>query len=129
MGSVFWHTSIAMVYSNHTLEIKDAMHTESVSLVLYGPNTEWRRKAMHPEDFIQRLGEIIDDLLRKGLERPFYFACIAADGCTMTGSYGIDDRVVVTHPAQEELPLPINLLFVDKTKAQHVALSEAHGPG
>jgi len=79
---------------------------------------------MHAEDFIVRLEAIIDDLVEKGLERPLYFACIAADGCTLPGKYGTDGRVVVTHPEQEELPLPINILFVDKrTRAQHVRFS------
>jgi hypothetical protein len=81
---------------------------------------------MTPEAFSEKLQEIIEDLTRKGFQRPLFFACIAADGCTMTGSCGRDYRVVVTHPAQEELPLPINLLFVDTTaKAQHVAISHA----
>jgi 3'-phosphoadenosine 5'-phosphosulfate sulfotransferase (PAPS reductase)/FAD synthetase len=81
-----------------------------------------------PEAFVEKLQEIIEDLTRKGRQRPLFFACIAADGCTMTGSYGIDRRVVVTHPAQEELPLPINILFVDTSaKAQHVAISHANG--
>lgn len=80
---------------------------------------------MHPEDFIQRLSGIIDDLMTKGLERPLYFACIAADGCTFSGSYGMDGRVVVRHPEQNDLPLPINLLFVDRmAKAQHMAISQ-----
>lgn len=81
---------------------------------------------MTPEAFSEKLQEIIEDLTRKGFQRPLFFACIAADGCTMTGSHGMDNRVVVTHPAREELPLPINLLFVDTTaKAQHVAISHA----
>jgi hypothetical protein len=80
---------------------------------------------MTPEAFIEKLHEIIEDLTRKGFQRPLFFACIAADGGTMTGSQGMDDRMVVTHPAQEELPLPINLLFVDATvRAQHIAISE-----
>jgi hypothetical protein len=82
---------------------------------------------MTPEAFLEQLQEIIEDLTRKGFQRPLFFACIAADGCTMPGSYGIDKRVVVTHPEQEELPLPINLLFVDTTaKAQHVAISHTN---
>jgi hypothetical protein len=79
---------------------------------------------MHSDDFIVRLSEIIDDLIEKGLERPLYFACIAADGCTFSGSYHMDGRVVVTHPDQDDLPLPINMLFVDRgAQAQHVRLS------
>jgi hypothetical protein len=79
---------------------------------------------MTPDAFIERLQEIIADLTRKGFQRPLFFACIAADGCTMTGSYGMDSHLVVTRPKQAELPLPVNLLFVDTTtKAQHVALS------
>jgi hypothetical protein len=78
------------------------------------------------EAFLDTLQEIIEDLTRKGLQRHLFFTCIAADGCTMPGSFGIDSRVVVTHPEQEELPLPINILFVDATaKAQHVAISHA----
>jgi hypothetical protein len=82
---------------------------------------------MTPEAFMETLQEIIEDLTRKGRQRPLFFACIAADGCTMTGSYGADRRVVVTHPEQEELPLPINVLFVDaRATAQHVAISHAN---
>lgn len=74
---------------------------------------------MTPDAFVETLHEIIEDLMRKGHQRPLFFACIAADGCTMPGSYGIDHRIVVTPPDQEELPLPINILFVDATaKAQ-----------
>jgi hypothetical protein len=81
---------------------------------------------MTPAAFLEKLHEISEDLTRKGFQRPLFFACIAADGCTLTGSYGLESRVVVTHPAQEELPLPIHLLFVDATvKAQHVALSQS----
>ena len=79
---------------------------------------------MTPQAFLEQLHEIIEDLTRKGLQRPLFFACIAADGCTMPGSYGLDRRVVVTLPAQAELPLPINILVVDTTaKARHVAIS------
>jgi hypothetical protein len=79
---------------------------------------------MTPDAFIEKLQEIIEDLTRKGFQRPLFFACIAADGCTMPGSYGSDRRVVVTPPAQAELSLPINMLFVDTTaQAQHVAIS------
>jgi hypothetical protein len=82
---------------------------------------------MTPETFLEQLHEIIEDLTRKGFQRPLFFACIAADGCTMPGSYGRGRHVVVTHPDQEELPLPINILFVDTTaKAQHVAISRAN---
>jgi hypothetical protein len=82
---------------------------------------------MTPEAFLEQLHEIIEDLTRKGFQRPLFFACIAADGCTMPGSYGVDRRVVVTPPDQEELPLPINILFVDTTaKAQHVAISQTN---
>jgi hypothetical protein len=85
-----------------------------------------RIQAMTPDAFLEKLQEILEDLTRKGFQRPLFFACIAADGCTMTGSHGRADRVVVTHPAQEELPLPINLLFVDTlAKALHVAISHA----
>jgi hypothetical protein len=81
---------------------------------------------MTPEAFLEQLHEIIEDLTRKGFQRPLFFACIAADGCTMPGSYGLDRRVVVTHPDQDELPLPINILFIDTmAKAQHVAISQA----
>jgi hypothetical protein len=79
---------------------------------------------MTPDAFLEKLQEICEDLTRKGFQRPLFFACIAADGCTMTGSYGMDSRVLVTHLEQEELPLPINILFVDtRAKAQHVAIS------
>jgi hypothetical protein len=82
---------------------------------------------MTPDAFLETLHDIIEDLTRKGHQRPLFFACIAADGCTITGSYGSDGRVVVSHPDQEELPLPINVLFVDTTaKAQHVAISHAN---
>ena len=82
---------------------------------------------MIPEVFTEKLHEIIEHLMRTGFERPLFFACIAADGCTMTGSYGMDHRVVVTPPAQVELPLPINVLFVDHSaKARHIAISQAH---
>jgi hypothetical protein len=82
---------------------------------------------MTPGTFLETLHDIIEDLTRKGLQRPLFFACIAADGCTQTGSYGLDRRVVVTHPAQAALPLPLNLLFVDTTaKAQHVAIAHAN---
>ena len=82
---------------------------------------------MIPEVFTEKLQEIIEHLMRTGLQRPLFFACIAADGCTMTGSYGMDNRLVVTPPAQAELPLPINVLFVDHTaNARHVAISHAH---
>ena len=82
---------------------------------------------MTPQAFLEQLHEIIEDLTRKGFPRPLFFAGIAADGCTMPGSYGLDRRVVVAPPDQEELPLPINILFVDTTaKAQHVAISQAN---
>jgi hypothetical protein len=82
---------------------------------------------MTPDAFMETLQEIIEDLTRKGLQRPLFFACIAADGCTLTGSYGTDQRMIMTHPAQATLPLPLNLLFVDITaKAQHVAISHAN---
>jgi hypothetical protein len=82
---------------------------------------------MTPDAFVETLQEIIEDLTRKGHQCPLFFACIAADGCTMTGLYGSDGRVVVSHPDQEELPLPINILFVDtRVKAQHVAISHAN---
>jgi hypothetical protein len=81
---------------------------------------------MTPDAFLEKLEEIIEDLTRKGLQRPLFFACIAADGCTLTGSRDMDDRVVVTPPAQAELPLPIHLLVVDTmANAQHVAISHA----
>jgi hypothetical protein len=51
---------------------------------------------MIAEAFTEKLHEIIEHLMRTGFERPLFFACIAADGCTMTGSYGMDHRVVVT---------------------------------
>jgi hypothetical protein len=87
----------------------------------------WRIRTVTPEAFLEQLQEIIEDLTRKGFQRPLFFACMAADGCTLPGSYGIDRRVVVTSPDQEELPLPINILFVDTTaKAQHVAISQAN---
>jgi hypothetical protein len=80
---------------------------------------------MTPDAFTEKLEEIMADLTRKGLQRPLFFACIAADGCTMTGSYGIDRRVVVTLPAQAGLPL--SLLAVDTTaNARHVAISHAN---
>jgi hypothetical protein len=60
---------------------------------------------MTPDAFTEMLQDVIEDLTRKELQRPLFFACIAADGCTMTGSYGIDRRVLVTPPAQAELPL------------------------
>jgi hypothetical protein len=79
---------------------------------------------MAPDAFMEKLQEILEHWTRAGLQRPLFFVCIAADGCTMTGSSTTDSRVVVTHPAQEELPLPINVLFVDATaNAQHVAIS------
>jgi hypothetical protein len=82
---------------------------------------------MIPEAFMEQLHEIIEHLVRTGLQRPFFFACIAADGCTMTGSYGMDNRVVMTPPAHAELPLPINVLFVDHTaNARHVAISHTN---
>jgi hypothetical protein len=82
---------------------------------------------MTPDAFVENLREIIEDLTRKGFQRPLFFACIAADGCTIPGSYSLDRQVVVTHPDQGELPLPINILFVDTTaKAQHVAISHAN---
>jgi hypothetical protein len=81
---------------------------------------------MTPDAFIEKLHEIIEDLTRKGFQRPLFFACIAADGCTIPGSYSLDRQLVVTHPDQDELPLPINILFVDATaNAQHVAISHA----
>ena len=84
---------------------------------------------MTPEAFMETLHDISEGLRRKGLQPPLFFACIAADGCTVTGSYGRDHHVVVSHPIQAELPLPINVLFVDHTaEAQHVAISHAHGP-
>ena len=84
---------------------------------------------MTPEALMETLQEIIEGLTRKGLQRPLFFTCIAADGCTVTGSYGLDRHVVVTHPAQAALPLPLNLLFVDATaKAQHVAVAHANDP-
>jgi hypothetical protein len=80
---------------------------------------------MAPDAFMEKLQEILEHLTRAGLQRPLLFACIAADGYTMTGSSTTDGSVVVTHPDQEELPLPINLLFVDATaNAQHVAISQ-----
>jgi hypothetical protein len=60
---------------------------------------------MAPDALMEKLQEILEHLTRAGLQRPLFFACIAADGCTMTGSYGIDRRVLVTPPAQAELPL------------------------
>ena len=79
---------------------------------------------MIPEALLETLHDIIEDLTRKGFQHPLFFACIAADGCTMPGLYRIDRRVVVTPPKQAELPLPINVLFVDTTaKARHVAIS------
>ena len=44
---------------------------------------------MTPDAFLEKLHEIIEDLTRKGFQRPLFFACIAADGCTMPGSYGL----------------------------------------
>jgi hypothetical protein len=45
---------------------------------------------------------------------------------TLTGCYGIDRRVVVTHGVQAVLTLSLNLLFVDTTvEAQHVAIAHA----
>ena len=82
---------------------------------------------MTPDAFVENLHEIIEDLTRKGFQRPLFFACIAADGCTMSGSCGLDTQVVVTRPDQAELRLPINILFVDSTaKAQHVLVSHAN---
>jgi hypothetical protein len=81
---------------------------------------------MTPEAFLEKLHEIIEDLTRKGFQRPLFFTCIAADGCTLTGSYGIDRRVVVTHGVQAVLTLPLNLLFVDTTaETQHGAIAHA----
>ena len=82
---------------------------------------------MTPDAFVETLHDIIEDLTRKGRQCPLFFACIAADGCTMTSSYGSDRRVVVSHPEQQELPLPINILVVDtRATAQHVAISHAN---
>jgi hypothetical protein len=82
---------------------------------------------MTPDAFVENLHEIIEGLTRKGFQRPLFFACIAADGCMIPGSYGLDSRVVVTRPDRAELPLPINILFVDRTaKARHVAVSHAN---
>jgi hypothetical protein len=82
---------------------------------------------MTPEAFLEKLPEIIEDLTSKGLQLPLFFTCIAADECTLTGSYGIDRRVVVNPSAQAALPRPLNLLLVDTTaKAQHVALAHAN---
>jgi hypothetical protein len=82
---------------------------------------------MTPDAFVENLHEIIEDLTRKGFQRPLFFACIAADGCTVPGSYSLDRQLVVTHPDQGELALPINILFVDTmARAQHVAVSQAN---
>jgi hypothetical protein len=82
---------------------------------------------MAPDAFMEKLHDIMEHLTRTGLQPPLFFACIAADGCTLTGSYGRDRRVVMTPPAQAELPLPINVLCVDTTaNARHVAISHAH---
>jgi hypothetical protein len=82
---------------------------------------------MTPDALVETLHEIIEDLTRKGRQRPLFFARIAADGCTVTGSYGLDGRVVVGHPGREELPLPINILVVDtRANAQHVVISHAN---
>jgi len=82
---------------------------------------------MAPDAFMAQLHDIMEHVMRTGLQPLLCFACIAADGCTMTGSYGRDHRVVATPSAQEELPLPINVLFVDHTaKARHAAISHAN---
>jgi hypothetical protein len=82
---------------------------------------------MTPDALVETLHEIIEDLTRKGRQRPLFFACIAADGGTMTGSSGFDGRVVVGHPGREELPLPIHILVVDtRASAQHVAIAHAN---
>jgi hypothetical protein len=79
-----------------------------------------------PDAYRETLHDIMADLLRQGLQRPLVFACIAADGGTMTGSYDCDRRVVVTPPAPAALPLPLHLLVVDPTaKARHVTIARA----
>ena len=45
---------------------------------------------MTSEAFLEKFHESIEDLTRKGLQRPLFFTCIAAEGCRLTGSYGID---------------------------------------
>jgi hypothetical protein len=83
-----------------------------------------------PDAYRETLHDIMADLLRQGLQRPLVFACIAADGGTMTGSYDRDRRVVVPPPAPAELPLPLHLLVVDPTAtARHVTIARAHDLG
>jgi hypothetical protein len=57
-----------------------------------------------------------------GLQHALFFACIAPNGGTLTGSYGIDRRVVVPHGAQAVLCWSLNRRLEDSTAAaQQVA--------
>jgi hypothetical protein len=87
--------------------------------------------ALHPRHLYLHKGQILVAqkwavVPHKRLQHPLFFTCIAPDGCTLTGSYGIDRRVVLVHGAPAVLTLPLNLLFVDITaRAQHVVIAHA----
>jgi hypothetical protein len=84
---------------------------------------------MTPDAWMETLHDIMEGLIRQGLQCPLIFACIAADGGTLTGSYDRDRRLVVTPPAPAELPLPLHLLVVDTTaNGRHVTIARATDP-
>ena len=88
---------------------------------------------MTADDFRERCIALINRLLAQGFERPIYFAAIASNGLTTSGSSetvtGTAPVGVKTATTQGPLALylrPIHILFVDpRGKAAHAVLDAA----
>ena len=65
--------------------------------------------------------QMLSDLIDKGFDLPIYMVTISQNGCLMAARFeysmstGTKAHVIVEHKKNEEMELPINCFFVDKT--------------
>jgi hypothetical protein len=89
---------------------------------------------MTSEDFRETCIALLNQLLDQGFQHPIYFAAIAMDGLTtsgssetVTGAVQPLEKTGTTSGARIMYLLPVNVLFVDPRG--QVAHGVIHGPG
>ncbi len=74
-------------------------------------------------DFLAKdFAEILEGLLNREFELPYYFAAISINGSILAGRYeaspggsGLSAEIIAEHVPSGMFVLPINFMFVDRT--------------
>ena len=87
---------------------------------------------LDPQDF----EKVLEELLYRGFEAPFYFSAIAVNGAMIAGCYrtsatgeGLDCEILWSHTPSGTLLGPVNMMFVDgRGEAARVTLATSSQP-